>query len=562
MINLRLKNRNNTAIYCRLSVDDGINQKSQSLTNQKSILTKYVLDQKWNLFDVYVDDGYSGTNFDRPSFKRLLTDIECGLIDIVITKDLSRLGRDYLEIGRYTEEYFPEHNIRYIALNDNVDTSNELDDFTPFKNIINEFYAKEISKKIRYTLKKQIMKGDFKKAGYPLYGYMYNEKNKRVINPQTAPNVKKIFKLFLLGYSIKRIANYLEENKILTPMAYLVSIRPNSKNKFFNQYTWNLDSIKRLLKNQEYCGHYIRGKTTKGFKSYHTRCVPLEKQYIFENVFDSIISQETFDFAQTMFAYKIYGFESKNPFAGLAFCGTCGKPLKLLESTGTSDNDKKLITCIAKDNAGKGIIILNELEKFIKTELIILKEVVIKYEEEFFSFLVNCIKKSKIVIPIFQEKSKEKEIHTRYNQLDKYIKSLFEYNESKPMPGNLYEKIMKEFVLEKKLLELKLKQNQLKMSTTEVKMDNFKTNYNSFIKVIKILNKDNFLEAYVIRNIISKIVITPFRLDKNMHNKFDSNITIIYKFADRYIKDFMKKKRENYDFTNENIKTKQCSNLL
>ena len=156
---MRLLNLN-TAIYCRLSREDG-NEESQSIQSQKEILTEYVKKQGWNLVDYYIDDGYSGTDFNRPSFQRLLRDIELGKIGIVITKDLSRLGRNYIQAGYYTEEYFPLHNIRYIALNDAYDTFNEdANDFAPFKNIINEWYAKDISKKIRFTLDNKAKNGE------------------------------------------------------------------------------------------------------------------------------------------------------------------------------------------------------------------------------------------------------------------------------------------------------------------------------------------------------------------------------------------------------------------
>ena len=144
--------KNRCAIYCRLSVDDGIDQESQSISNQKQVLTEYCLENKFKIVDVYIDDGFSGTNFDRPAFKKMIERIEQGDIDIVITKDLSRLGRDYLKTGYYTEQYFPEHQVRYLALNDRVDTNEGLDDMIPLKNIMNEFYARDISKKVSYHL--------------------------------------------------------------------------------------------------------------------------------------------------------------------------------------------------------------------------------------------------------------------------------------------------------------------------------------------------------------------------------------------------------------------------
>ena len=211
--------RNNCAIYARLSQEDGDYDVSQSISNQVNILTKYALDHEFNIFNVYTDDGFTGTNFNRPAFKQMIEDINKGLIDIVITKDLSRLGRDYLETGRYIERIFPEHNVRYIALSDNVDTiSEENMDILPFRNILNEYYAKDISKKIRATNRYQKEAGIFTNTRIPLYGYLNDDKlKKRIINPDTAPIVAKIYDLFINGYSLQGICDYLFENKIQSP---------------------------------------------------------------------------------------------------------------------------------------------------------------------------------------------------------------------------------------------------------------------------------------------------------------------------------------------------------
>ena len=149
----------NVAIYCRLSVDDGSQLESMSISNQKDVLTKYVNDRGWSIHNYYIDDGYSGTNFERPAFQRMISDIERGYINIFITKDLSRLGRDYLKSGAYIDDYFPRHNVRYIAISDNVDTDDTLDEMVPFKNIINELYAKDVSKKIRFTINNHMKTG-------------------------------------------------------------------------------------------------------------------------------------------------------------------------------------------------------------------------------------------------------------------------------------------------------------------------------------------------------------------------------------------------------------------
>ena len=182
-----------TAVYCRLSKDDGNVDESQSIQSQKEILVNYVHEQNWQLYDIYIDDGYSGTNFNRPDFQRLINDIELGRIHIVLTKDLSRFGRNYVQTGYYTEEYFPNKGVRFIALNDGFDTANEnSNEFAPFKNIINEWYAKDISKKIRFTLDNKAKNGEPRNTVFPIFGYSYNEKYERVPDPETGPIVKMI----------------------------------------------------------------------------------------------------------------------------------------------------------------------------------------------------------------------------------------------------------------------------------------------------------------------------------------------------------------------------------
>lgn len=549
--NPKLLNRNNAAVYCRLSVDDGSNQESQSIANQKSILTKYVIDQGWNLFNVYIDDGYSGTNFDRPDFKRLITDIECGLIDIVITKDLSRLGRDYLETGRYTEKYFPDHDVRYIALNDNVDTAKELDDFIPFKNIINEWYAKDISKKVRFTVRNQMIKGEFKKTGYPLYGYMYDNENRRIPNPDTAPNVVKIFEMFNKGYSMLSIRDYLEENLIKTPMGYYVEKHPDSvlKKKITNVYNWTQDVIMNILKNREYLGHYIRGKTTKRFKSKIIKFVPVEDQYVFENVFEPLISQETFDFAQTMFCQNRQNGAFKNPFMGITFCGICGKPLRHITHKDEYGIKEERLACPSTFELGKGSIILDDLKEVMRREILDLQEVISAHEDEFYMLAMNKIENAKNKNILSQEEIKKRKIQARCTQLDKFIKDLFEKNMDNPMPENTYERMMSEYVSEKRLLEAELKRQELVEPEEEIKLEEFKKQYKAFVNAIKRANDNNLFTTFTIRNIVSKIVITTFKLEKTPHNELGKNITIVYKFADGFVKEFIKEKRGYKDDT-------------
>ena len=289
---------NNAALYCRLSIDDGISE-SLSISNQKKILSSYCVLNNFNIYDFYIDDGYSGTNFNRPEFIRMINDIKLGKIDIVITKDLSRLGREYIQSGIYIENFFPNHNIRYIAINDNVDTLNSIDDMIPFKNIINELYAKDISKKIRFTINSQMKSGVLKRACIPLYGYSYNN-NERVINKDTSLVVRRIFNLFVNGYTINSIVDILRNDKVLTPKAYAIKYFNYHAKLSSNPYNWQKQSIIRILSNREYLGHYIRGKSKSIFKSHKVIKSSNEELFIFENKFEAIVSLDVFNKANSL----------------------------------------------------------------------------------------------------------------------------------------------------------------------------------------------------------------------------------------------------------------------
>lgn len=207
-------NQYNVAIYCRLSKDDDSKAESSSISNQKIILTKYVEQQKWHIFDYYVDDGISGTTFDRPDFKRMIDDIDEGKVNLVITKDLSRLGRDYIKTGFYTDIYFSNKNVRYIAVNDGIDTGKDDNDIAPFKNILNDMYAKDLSRKVKSAKRQRAYSGYYISA-QPPYGYKVNPSNKNqlIIDEEPAEVVKEMFRLALAGYSTVHSANYKDTNR-------------------------------------------------------------------------------------------------------------------------------------------------------------------------------------------------------------------------------------------------------------------------------------------------------------------------------------------------------------
>ena len=242
-------------IYCRLSKDDGTDNESASIATQKSILTDYVKKQGWHIAKTYVDDGYSGTNFQRPSFQNMIKDIESGLINCVITKDLSRLGRNYLDCGLYLEVFFPEHNVRYIAVNDGVDTLNKSAmDITPFRNILNEMYAADISVKIKSAYRARFQQGKFMGTTAP-YGYIKDpaDHNHLLIDDKVAHVVREIFDLALAGNGIAKIRKHINKQHVLRPAAYAAEQGAAGYERYFegkaeNRYIWSETSVRGILR--------------------------------------------------------------------------------------------------------------------------------------------------------------------------------------------------------------------------------------------------------------------------------------------------------------------------
>lgn len=323
-------------LYIRLSREDGDKEESSSVTNQREILKRYVSEQP-NFFIVkeYVDDGWTGANFDRPKFKEMIADIEAGIIDTVITKDLSRLGRERLGVGHYTEIYFPEHNVRYIALLDNIDTYFDagMNDIAPFKGVINDMYVRDISKKIRSSLIERKKAGNFLGVTAP-YGYQKDPNNKfhLIINEKEAKVVKRVFKLYLEGNGLTRIAQILTKDGIPVPG----ESRDIGKTRRTALYSsWKQTTIRRILDNRVYLGELVQFKRRKiNYKSKRRITVPEEERYICSGTHEAIIDEESFNAVQNILKKNKSFKGSKHDylFKGLLFCSECGARLNVTYS--------------------------------------------------------------------------------------------------------------------------------------------------------------------------------------------------------------------------------------
>ena len=329
------------ALYCRLSKDDGNVQESSSIQTQKEILSRYARENGIRETAFYVDDGYSGTNFQRPSFQRMIADIEEGKINCVITKDLSRLGRNYLETGVFIEVYFPEHNVRYIAINDVVDTSSqESADFTPFRNIVNELYARDTSKKVRSAKRARVLDGMYIATSAP-YGYRKDEhdRHRLVVDERYAPTVRLIFSLAKDGKGISQIRNHINGMHILRPSA----VNPNGYGHYFDgeddgrRYEWSNNSVRGILRNPVYAGHLVMNKrVSPSFKSKKRLSVLPENYTVVKDVHEPIVEPKDFELVQRLITSRRNVQEKPrkfdNIFAGLVKCADCGYALTLAKA--------------------------------------------------------------------------------------------------------------------------------------------------------------------------------------------------------------------------------------
>lgn len=320
------------AIYIRLSDSDEKIGESESVTNQRSLLTKYVSENEYELVDIYIDDGFSGTNFNRPEFNRMLKDIEAGKINMVITKDLSRLGRDYIGTGEYLERYFPQHNVRYIALTDNIDTfvdSSNID-MAPFKAVFNDMYAKDISKKIRTALKTKQRDGKWV-GGCPPFGYKINPDNKNHLVPsvEEAWIVKKIFALARTGKTPYEIRTILTEEKV--PTTAMIRIDNRTKHGDASKVgIWNVKTIKCMLENQLYTGDLVQNRRSKiNYKLKKTVTNPKDEWIIVKNTHEPLVSKEDFEYIGKLLPKNSSRPEKKATrlLDGLLYCFECGHRL-------------------------------------------------------------------------------------------------------------------------------------------------------------------------------------------------------------------------------------------
>lgn len=500
-----------TALYCRLSRDDDLQGESNSITNQKSILENYAKDMGFKNLEFFVDDGYSGTNFDRPSWNKLDGLIKDGKVKNLVVKDMSRLGRDYLKVGYYTEIVFPDNDIRFIAINNGVDSNNQVEnDLTPFINIFNEFYAKDTSKKIRAVFK---AKGE---SGKPLttnppYGYLKDkeDKNKWVVDEIAANTVRLIFDLCIKGYGPSQIAKELINRQIPTPTEHLRSMGINTPTSSPEiKGNWNPDSVANILDREEYLGKVINFRSKR--KSYKTKkSIPNPKSEwkVFENVHEPIIDEETFDIVQRIRnTRRVRNDLGEMPIlSGMLYCSDCGAKLYQVRGKGW-DYEKHYFVCASyrkiKDKCTSHQIRNVQVEEILLRELKKITKFAKEHEEEF----VNLILKKKSIELNQTLRSKKNELELakhRIKKLDTIVKNLYEDNIEGKLSDQRFEKLTKSYDEEEVMLTSKI--NELEK---EIKESNEKElNVESFLKLVRKYTDIKELDPEIIRVFVDRIYV-------------------------------------------------------
>lgn len=510
-----------TALYCRLSIEDGRDNESMSISNQKAMLKDYAEKNGLYEFEFYVDDGFTGRNFNRPSFQRMVADIESGKIKCVITKDLSRLGRNYIEAGGYIEVFFPRHNVRYIAITDGVDSTNQQEmDITPFKNILNDMYSRDISKKVLAGRMTRSRMGKFCGGPTP-YGLIRDPEDNGhlIIDTETAPTVKLIYGLALDGYGTMKIAKYLLEHKIP------ITRCKTQTNTDVNYYAWSGSRISAILRNPFYKGAHVVCKThQKAIRSNTYNFIPRDQREVIEDCHEAIISKEQWDKVQALIDRRppiMTGNSCPfyNLFHGLVYCSTCGKSMQVrYEKAGRMDVDrttkkkrepidKAYYICQTYNRLGKNACTSHKIEardlyNLVLADIRELAETVLKDADAFYNRLTNRLEERYTA----DEDTLKKELDTLAKRAQE-IDALF---------LNLYEDKAKGILTEQRFLKMTgtLEQEQAagKARTQEI-MDTLRAasgkneNVRQFIAEIRVCASITELDEAILNRLIDRILI-------------------------------------------------------
>ena len=501
-----------TALYCRLSRDDELQGDSNSIINQKKILQKYALDHGWKNVRFYIDDGISDTTFNRPGFQEMIADIEAGIVKRVIIKDMSRFGRDYLQVGMYTEIMFPEHDVHFIAVNDGVDSKQGDNEFTPFRNIINEWYAKDTSKKIRAVMKVKGNTGEHLTTNAP-YGYRKDPNDpKQWIRDNEAADVVYDIGLYVMdGFGPSQIARLLKERKILTPAAYYESKGINCNVKPQDDpYDWNASTVAHILDRWwEYLGHTVNFKTTKkSYKSKKKLQNPESEWVIFENTHEPIWTESIAD------AVRLVRQTRRRPtkmgemgmFSGMMFCADCGSIMYQCRATGFR-KDQEYYLCAgyrkSRDICGS----THSIRTVILEELILqnLRKVVSfarDREDQFVKMVMDMDEKERSK-GLAKKKKLLTDTEKRIAELDRIFKHLYEDSITGKLTDERFQKLSADYEAEQAGLQAQATALHEEISEEESKS----ANVERFLSIVRKYTEIPELTSHILHEFVEKIVV-------------------------------------------------------
>lgn len=526
-----------TALYERLSRDDELEGESNSIVNQKKILEEYA--SKNNLTNIihFTDDGISGTQFDRPGFMEMMNGVNTGNIGCIIVKDMSRLGRDYLKVGQCME-ILRQKGVRLIAINDNVDSFYREDDFTPFRNIMNEWYARDTSRKIQSTFRSKGESGKHT-ASTPPYGYIKDEKDKDkwIVDEKAAQIVRRIFNLTMDGAGPYKIAKILEADKIDIPAYHQQKLGyglHQSKN-FEHPYRWCSSTIASILKKKEYLGHTVNFKTRKHFKDKKSKYVSEDNWLIFENTHEAIIDQETFDNVQRIRGnVKRYpdGWGEYHPLTGLMYCADCGSKMYVHRTSNYKNIPYYTCSAYTKTPCGmlcpsahriKAEVVLNLIQDTLKD----IKKYLDEDNEAFICSIQNEMEE-KEKIEIEKKKVRLTESQNRLRELERLMCRIYEDMILNKIPNSRYEILNNQYETEQITLSKEIKDLEQQVSRYEKETDRAR----KFISLISRYENFDELTTTMINEFVEKIIV--HERDRKGSQTSKQKIEIYFNFIGNY----------------------------
>lgn len=519
-----------TALYCRLSRDDESQGDSNSITTQKKMLMSYAKENRFQNPQYYVDDGYTGTNFNRPDFQRMLSDIESGKIKTVIVKDMSRFGREYLQVGIYTELKFPECGVILIAVNDGYDSENGDNDFAPFRNILNEFYAKDISKKIRAAVRVRGTAGEHL-ASIPPYGYRVNPENRKewIIDETAARVVKEIFRLFVGGNNLTSIARTLCEKQVLVPNAhkdYYGLIKYSVPFDQSKKYLWTTETLAAIIENAAYIGNTVNFLSHSiSFKQKKRVFYDESERMVFENTHPAIVDKEVWNIAQELRSKrrrqtKLGGIDI---LSGYIYCADCGRRMSVLRSA-----NKKYVyyNCIGYRKGVTKVCSAHYVRKDVVEQLVIEQIRVItnyasKYEDGFVKLVDDSSfnEQDEVTSRITKDLALAKE---RLSELEKIIARLYEDSVKGKITVEMFNNLSQIYLNE----QSELRQTAAVQEKKLLELSAHKANTDGFIKSVKKFTDIKELTPEILGEFIEKILV--HEADKSSGKRIQK-IEIIFK---------------------------------